>query len=150
MINLSVVLNLRTTEKLALQLSNSNLKETMRSPLQLAKKKNHTWWKGKRLSLKEVLGAELFCFFLPTNNSAVHTPPLNGVLVVRVCIRIPLKATPGHFTHQVKMFWPQGCSKLLRRSTENEICNASQALQRTVNGQFLVVVGSCLPLATVQ
>lgn len=38
-INLSVVLNLRTTEKLVLQLSNSNLKETMRSPLQLVKKK---------------------------------------------------------------------------------------------------------------
>ena len=64
-------------------------------------KKNHIWWKRKSPWLNEVLGEKLF-FFLPTNNSAVHIPHLNGVLVARVCIRIPLKATPGHLTHQVK------------------------------------------------
>ena len=99
---MSVVLNLRTTENLILQLSNSNSKETMRSPPQLAKKKKIIFGGKERvLGWMKCLVQSLF-FFLPMNNSAVHIPHLNGVLVARVCIRIPLKATPGHFTHQVK------------------------------------------------
>ena len=97
---MSVVLNLRTTEKLVLQLSNSNSKETMRSPPQLAKKKK-SYLVEKKKSLAE-WSAWCKVFFLPMNNFAVHIPPLNGVLVARVCIRIPLRATPGHLTHQVK------------------------------------------------